>query len=258
MGIDLGRFKSKKNDEWVDWLADDPVPASIRGRMRAKAVQEASRPVGRRLNQSQPSGAEKTEKGASKPAAVSIHISIPKVKLQKPDLKIPPQLLKHKKWLISGAACLVIVVGAMGALFVIKDEKKDEGGPAVLAENQQKADFAYSLPKGNPDDIDGDVRYNAERKLVNFKDSIGGVEITISQQPLPEAFKEDTDNKVKKLAADFSATKAITTANPTAYLGTSVEGPQTVIFTKKDLLVFILSTKSIDEHDWAEYITNLQ
>jgi hypothetical protein len=256
MGIDLGRFKRNKNDEWVEWLADDPIPAAIRGRMRAKAVQEASRPIVRRPGVPKP--VEHVKQVDNKPAAVSIHISVPKITFKKPTFKIPPQLLAHKKWVISGAACFIVVAGLTGVFLVTRDNKKDEGGPAVLAETQQKADFAYSLPKGTTDGIEGDVRYNSERKLVNFKDSIGGVEITVSQQPLPEGFKEDTDNKVKKLAEDFSATKSIATANPTAYIGTSIKGPQTVIFTKKDLLVFIQSTKVIDEHDWAEYITNLQ
>lgn len=256
MGIDLGRFRSKKNDEWVDWLADDPVPASIRGKMRAKAVQEASRPVVRRVGEAKTADQPKQE--MSKTANVSINIAIPKFNLSKPTIKIPSQLLTHKKWLIGGAACVVLAAGLTTTAILTKGDRKGGDTSAVLSESKQGADFAYSLPKGDTKGIDGEVRYDAERKVVNFRDSIGGVEITISQQPLPEGLKEDTENKVKKLAADFSATKELTTANPTAYLGTSVKGPQTVIFSKKDLLVFIQSAKTIDDHDWAEYITNLQ
>lgn len=257
MGIDLGRFKSKKQDEWVDWLTDDPVPASIRGKMRAKAVQGAYKPVVRRVGETKTTGQPTPD--TTKPAAVSINISIPRFKLAKPNIKIPSQLIAHKKWFIGGVACLLIAVGVAGAIIHWgASDGDDRNTPAVLAENNQRADFPYSLPKGNTENLEGNVRYDAERKVVNFKDSIGGVEITISQQPLPEGLKEDTESKVKKLAADFSATKEITTANPTAYLGTSEKGPQTVIFSKKDLLVFIQSTKNIDEHDWAEYITSLQ
>jgi hypothetical protein len=256
-GIDLGRFGRKKKDEWLDWLTDDPVPASIRVRMRAKAVKEAARTVVRRPGQA-PVVHHVSEKPTAKPAAVSINITIPKLKLHKPSVKIPPQLIAHKKWIVGGSLAVVLVAGVAVTIFATQKDDKNGNTPAVLAEKSQRADFAYSLPKGSAEETDGDVRYDAEHKVVNFKDSIGGVEITISQQPLPESFKEDTDNKVKKLAADFSATKEITTANPTAYLGTSVKGPQTVIFSKKDLLVFIQSTKTIDEHDWAEYITSLQ
>lgn len=255
-GIDLGRFRPNKDkNEWVDWLADDPVPTSIRNKMRHKAVEEASRPVVRRAGEKPPQQAVQSD---DKSAAVSIHISVPRLKLKKPSIKIPPQLLTHKKWLIGGTAGLITAVAVTGVLLTTGGNKADKDNPAVLSESKQQADFAYSLPKGSLEETDGEVRYDTQRKVVNFRDSIGGVAITISQQPLPEGFKEDTQNKVKGLAADFSATKEITTANPTAYLGTSAKGPQTVIFSKKNLLVFIQSTKMIDEHDWAEYITNLE
>lgn len=257
MGIDLGRFKSNKDKgEWIDWLADDPVPASIRHKMRSRAVQEASRPVVRRVGEQQNTVSSKPD--SVKSAAVSINISIPRLNLKKPSFKIPASFLAHKKWFASGAAAFILVTGVWAVVSVKTSSEKEADKPGVLAENTQRADFAYSLPKGSSEGLEGAVRYDAQRKVVNFQDSIGGVAITISQQPLPEAFKEDTEAKVKKMAEEFSATKTIATANPTAYIGTSAKGPQTVIFSKKDLLVFIQSAKKIDDHDWAEYVTNLQ
>ncbi len=257
MGFDLGRFRSDKDkQDWVDWLADDPVPASIRGKMRAKAVQEASRPVVRRPGQPLAVSTEKKDQKDS--ATVSINISIPRIKFKKPSFSIPRALVARKKWAISGIVGVILVSGAVTTLLVTKDSGKTSDKPGVLADTDQKADFAYSLPKGNSEGLEGAVRFDSQRKVVNYRDSIGGVAITISQQPLPEGFKQDTDAKVKKMAEEFSATKTIATANPTAYIGTSEKGPQTVIFSKKDLLVFIQSAKKIDDHDWAEYITSLQ
>jgi hypothetical protein len=129
---------------------------------------------------------------------------------------------------------------------------------SVLSDATTKPDFDYSLPKGKDAEVDQAVKYDATKKVVNFVDSIGGVQITVSQQPLPAGFEENTQDKVQKLAEDFSATHPLTTATPTAYLGTDSKGPQTVIFAKKKLLVFIQSANKIDDHDWAEYITNLQ
>lgn len=258
MGINLGRFKSNKDkDEWVEWLADDPVPASIRHKMRSQAVQQASKPIVRRVGE--PIAPQELNKASAAPTAVSINISIPRINLKKPGFKIPPKLISYKKHVIVGVAVIIVVTGATTALLFTKNnDKKATDTPGVLAENDQKANFAYSLPKGSSEGLDGAVKFDVQRKVVNYTDSIGGVAITISQQPLPEAFKQDTDAKVRKMAEDFSATKTIATANPTAYVGTSAKGPQTVIFSKKDLLVFIQSTKEIDDHDWAEYITSLQ
>lgn len=262
MGIDLGRFKSKSDKEWVDWLADDPVPPSMPAKMRENATREASRPVVRRVGQQTTNITPETIKLQPDNAkTVSIHLSVPKFKFSKDSLKLPQPVKNlyklHQKWVIGGSGIVAVVI-VVAVVTLIAGGNKDSDNPAVLSDQDQKAEFAYSLPKGSSETIDGPVRFDSTRKVVNYRDSIGGVEITISQQQLPSGFKDDTANKVKKLAEDFSATKAITTANPTAYLGQDVKGPQTVIFSKKDLLVFIQSTNKIDEHDWAEYITNLQ
>jgi hypothetical protein len=264
MGIDLGRFKSKKNDEWLDWLQDDPVPASLRARMRAKAVQQASRPVVRRVGQQTVNNQEQALKQGGSPnnePAVSIHISIPKFK--KPQFKklrsrLPPlpKNLTYKHVGI-GAGIVALVLGIGFFAVVSKNPSNNKpGATGVLSAADQKPNFSTLTPDKSTKA--SEKKYNATKKVVSFTDSIGGVDITVSQQALPDAFKKDTDNQVKKLAEGFSANEVLSTANPTAYLGTSIKGPQTVIFAKNNLLVFIQSTKNIDNHDWAEYITNLQ
>ena len=281
MGIDLGRFKSKRDDEWDDWLSDDPVPATFRERigLSNRNHQAPTNPVVHRPGQAparRPAAGLSSQRSfqpVPKPDvtdkntdnhAVSINISIPKFK--KPDLRkkfsslppLPKNLTYKRLGIGSGALAIVLVIGVI-AVSTRSDNKNTPGTTNVLSSSDQKASFEYSLPTGAGSDVKPDeVRYDAQKKVVNFTDSIGGVDITISQQPLPDDFKNDTAEKVKKLAEGFSATKTVTTANPTAYIGTSVKGPQTVIFSKKDLLVFIQSTKQIDDHDWAEYITNLK
>ena len=264
MGIDLGRFKAKKDDEWAEWLKDDPIPSGIRSRMRTQAVQQASQPRVRHVSERQhayvpkPVTAPKKQE-SSKDAAVSIHISIPKLKSPKQGIKsLVAKVNPHKKWVIIGAGSVILLVGVPITLQMTKNDKDTGTDTAVLAEKTEKANFEYSLPDGDASEANGTVKYDATKKVVNYQDDIGGVAITISQQPLPSGFKEDTEAKVKKLAEDFAATKTIATANPTAYVGTSAKGPQTVIFSKKDLLVFIQSAKEIDDKDWAEYITNLK
>ncbi len=273
MGIDLGRLRSKSNDEWVDWLSDDPVPESIRQLMgnNKQANREVSRTVVRRPGRVlsthlAPVPNANHQAAAGEPAAadttktVNIHISLPKLKFKRPKLPTLPAKLSYKRLgIAAGALCFMLAVG--GFAVVSRSRGNEQSGPTtgVLSSADQKPTFEYSLPTGAGHEVRSeDVRYVSNRQVVNFKDSIGGVPITISQQPLPDKFKKNTADEVKKLAEGFSATKVLSTANPTAYLGTSAKGPQTVIFAKKDLLVFIQSTKEIDDHDWAEYITNLQ
>lgn len=268
MGIDLGRFKSKKNEEWLDWLADDPVPTSLRSRMRAQAVKEASRPVVRRPGQSptttQPSApiqAHAVPKEATQKVgahSVSIHISVPRLKKLSLPQKLPtlPRNLTYKQLAISMSALLVIALMGAITLHIRHNRMKNPETTGVLSAADQKPNFDTLTPGQSTKA--SSQKYDSVKKVASFTDVIGGVDITISQQPLPDALKKDTDAQVKKLAEGFSANEVLSTANPTAYLGTSVKGPQTVIFAKNNLLVFIQSTKKIDNHDWAEYITNLQ
>lgn len=270
-GLDLGRFKSKKDDEWADWLADDPVPAGLRARMRERAVQEAFTPVVRRVGQQQTALSKAEQKQDKKPAgthSVFIHISVPKFEkaqfkkqLGKFRKKLPKELpynLTYKQLGIGSAALVgVLIVGGITLNVRSNRGANSNEGKGVLSAHDQKASFD-SLEPSDKNDKTTEQRYDPQKKVVGYTDSIGGVTITISQQQLPEGLQEDTDNKVKKLAEDFSANEVLNTANPTAYLGTSAKGPQTVIFSKNGLLVFIQSTKKIDNHDWASYITSLK
>ncbi len=258
MGLDLGRFKSKKDDEWAEWLADDPVPAGLRARMREKAVQEASQPVVRRVGQTPPSVPQPDQ--PTDAHSVSIHISVPKFKkLRFKQLRAKlPKSLTYKKLGVGSAALIGLLV--IGGVALNVRSNKGQGtneAKGVLSASDQKASFDTLEPDEKTKNTT-DQRYDSQKKVVSYTDSIGGVTITISQQQLPGGFQEDTDNKVKKLAEDFSANKVLSTANPTAYLGTSAKGPQTVIFSKNGLLIFIQSTKEIDDHDWASYITGLK
>lgn len=90
-----------------------------------------------------------------------------------------------------------------------------------------------------------------------YTDSLDGVPITVSQQILPESFKTSTDSKVAELAQKFSATTKITAGKTTAYVGSSSKGPQSVIFTKDNVLILIKSQKKIADAAWVKYIESL-
>jgi len=91
-----------------------------------------------------------------------------------------------------------------------------------------------------------------------YTDTIDGVSVSVSQQPLPESFKADVTGKVSELAEKFNATKKITADAVTVYLGTSAQGPQSAIFTKDNLLILIKSQENIKDDAWANYIKSLR
>ena len=91
-----------------------------------------------------------------------------------------------------------------------------------------------------------------------YIDHIDGVQINVSQQPLPEEFKEDTASQIEQLARAFKADEKITVGDIKVFVGTSINGPQSVIFEENDILVLIKSTSKIDSKSWASYINTLQ
>lgn len=97
----------------------------------------------------------------------------------------------------------------------------------------------------------GDVAYT-------FTDSVNGVAVSVSQQPLPQTFKTDTNTKVAALAKSDNATDSLDINGTTAYIGTSAKGPQSVYYTKNNLLILIKSEATLPDTTWKKYISSLQ
>lgn len=91
-----------------------------------------------------------------------------------------------------------------------------------------------------------------------FIDTVNGVPVRVSQQPLPESFKNDTASRVAELAKDFNATDKIKDDDITLHIGTSAKGPQWVIFTHNGLLILIKSEKKIADVSWINYVGSLK
>ena len=91
-----------------------------------------------------------------------------------------------------------------------------------------------------------------------YTDTLAGVQIAVSQQPLPDDFKDDPDASAAELAKSYKADQSVKQADTTVHIGTSARGPQSVIFTKKGLLVLIKSEAPIAASEWLAYIGSLR
>lgn len=266
MGIDLGRFRAgKQSQEWLDWLRDEPTPPQAP--VASRGARNESRVRGAPMRPSARIAAELSgrEVGSNQsPNSSRFRVAVPSFahNLKRHAVQFANRMRtvvqRYPRQIAVGGALAVVVVAGGITYMTLSDQKATSDQPAVLAESTTKPNFTYALPDGDASSIDGTVRFDPKRKVVNYKDTVAGVSVTVSQQQLPEGLKEDSQEKIKKIAADFSATRALTTATPTAYIGDSIEGPQTVIFTKKDLLIFVLSANKVDDKDWAEYVTTLR
>ena len=94
--------------------------------------------------------------------------------------------------------------------------------------------------------------------VYTYIDRLENVQINVSEQPLPDNFKSDTAKQLEQLAQTENATQKITVGSDTIYIGTSSQGPQSIFFTKNNLLILIKSDATISENSWIKYINSLQ
>lgn len=90
-----------------------------------------------------------------------------------------------------------------------------------------------------------------------YSDTIDSVPVSVSEQPLPDAFKRDVPSAVADLAKQYNATVKLKADDTVVYVGTSAKGPQSTIFTKHNLLILIKSKSQIDNSSWTDYVSSL-
>jgi hypothetical protein len=167
----------------------------------------------------------------------------------------------RKKLALSGIVIAVI-------LFIIGSNLLADHNARVAADKRSglqslaKAtpDYPTVLPAGkNIKDLGGWTLVSPPNRDPAFAyiDKIGNMQINVSQQQLPAEFKQKTAEKIEKLAKEYGASEKVSAGNTPVYIGTSEKGPQSVIFTKNDLLILIKSAVKIDNAVWADYVESL-
>lgn len=185
-------------------------------------------------------------------------------KIKKQHLKCR---LKPKKRLIIITAGLLIIILISIVYFTtihnskasLKNDIKTTDTTKKLVKSTPK--FKTIIPAGkNIKDLGGWTRVSPADSdpVFAYVDKIGNISINVSQQPLPTDFETDTDSQLEQLAQSFKASEKISVGAYTIHIGTSAEGPQSVIFSKNGLLILIKSASKIDNNSWAQYINSLQ
>jgi len=191
---------------------------------------------------------------------------------KKSTLKIKPQLRKKPVRIALGLSVAIV------ALTIVKSATSNNKTDQLGA----KTSTAPQLSSGN---IDADIpevdstefplvwpggKSEKDFKIVRvspfgndtvyaYIDSLNGQDIKISQQKLPERFNTDRDVKLKELADSFQATNVIQIDDQKVYHGYSENiNTQSLIFIKKDLLIFIASPQQTADEIWAGYIAGLE
>jgi hypothetical protein len=205
------------------------------------------------------------------PRTVEIKISLPALHAANLRAWLVKHKLLHrptKRRLIPAGIALVVLLFFVAGFNSYGNAPAEEGregklSPSVLGADEEPEVPAYRtvLPEGKSiTDLGGWARVSppGAEPVFAFVDTVDGIQINVSQQPLPDNFKDNTAEEIKKLAAQFSATEAVTVGGITAYVGTSVNGPQSVIMTKEGLLVLMKSSSALAPQQWEGYINTLR
>ncbi len=184
------------------------------------------------------------------------------------SLRSAPKIIARlpRRALIAGL-CLILVIGYAGSQVIGKESTTPKGSSTAIKgrssglPRNEKPTFPTVVPADKTiEELGGWTRISPENRdaVYAFADTLNKIPIRVSEQKLPNGFAGNIDEKVKELSAGFNADKKLDVDGITAYIGTSVKGPQSVIFAKNNLLVLIVSDQKIGNDYWTAYISSLQ
>lgn len=214
---------------------------------------------------------KQSEGGTTK--TVEIKISMPDVSgaktiFRKAKQKLRSVKLSKKQWgSLAGVTIFLVLFAASFSWYGDSsktgdtDTKKQSGAVAGSRDLPEWPQYPTVLPVGKTiEDLGGWGRVSPPEKdpVFAFKDKIDGVEVLVSQQPLPDNFAGDKESSMEQLAQQFNANEHITAGDTQAYLGTSAQGPQSVILTKNGLLILAKSASQLSSGQWEQYLATLQ
>jgi hypothetical protein len=144
-----------------------------------------------------------------------------------------------------------VVDAKPGVTVVAGDKIKDLDLPfKLLIPISKTIDLLGGISKVSPD---------GSAPAYAYIDVIDGIKINVTQQELPLAVKNDPLGGLEKVAKDFQASNIIQIDDVKVYHGLNEKtGYQSIIASKKQVLVLIRAEQKLDDTQIATYILNLQ
>lgn len=178
-------------------------------------------------------------------------------------------LLKRPyKRLIIVILIAVALLGVLtGAWYLLRPNSEQTTPTAGTGTNAPKpagdlvpgtASYAVLLPDGKTiKDLGGGWVRDQSHPLFIYLDTIDTVNIKVSEQPLPDSLKTDTEQAVELIAKNYDITQKVTVGDTTIHIGTFGNGIQRIILSKAHLLILITSNNTLTNDQWIGYINSL-
>ena len=232
-----------------------PIPARDAPPKKKSKRLKFRRPLPKKLGN--PVDVEKAKSKGSK-VEVSVNLTLPKPKIHFKKLSKKYRNSTYAK--VMSVIAVVIVLNIVAVSVIKKHNNSAIKGASTGANGKSSSpDYKPVLPSGSAaNTTSGKLSYDSEKKVTSYTDKIGDSQITISEQPLPPDFKDNPDGRVEIFAKNANFNDLIQYNGGRAHIGTSIKGPQSVVFHKDGLLIFLKSDKKILNADWVKYINSLQ
>lgn len=174
------------------------------------------------------------------------------------------------KKLLFAAIALAAVVAMFIGFHIWSNSRNDDisGNPSELDEHHSSTltrgtpNYSTILPSGKSiQQLGGWARVSPpdQNPVYAYADKISGIDVAVSEQPLPPNFQNNTVKQLAQLAKSVGASMKLTgNDGTTIYLGTAPQGPQSVVLSKDNLLVLMKSDSPVPDNQWIAYINSLQ
>lgn len=271
-GPKRSRFSSPADTSATSWLDKDDEWESLQ---KATSQENKSK---RRLFSKKQSAFDIPEDELEK-VQVNINVSLPKFRLfrlliglfrrfKQLWVKVRQALkVRRNVYIASGAAIfLVVVVGLLifkgnntsGSNAVAGSNTENQTTPVRNELPREKPSFKILYPGGKNEESVGEiVRISPEGRpaAYTYIDTLSDVQINITQQELPDRFKQNSEGELEKLATDNYQKDVIQVDEVKVYHGKSTSGIQSLVFIKGNLLVTVKAFEVISDDLWAAYIS---
>lgn len=188
-----------------------------------------------------------------------------------PKLRIPKKLhglflkTRHRRILTGILLCLILIAVIV---FIPRQNPSQTEDTSDSTDSTQTSPQAGLVP-GTPSyktllpagktvkDLGGGWVRDEAHPLFVYIDTIDKIQINVSEQPLPDDFKDDPTKQVEALATSLGANEKITVGSIAVHIGVYGKDLQRVILTKNNLLILITANNTITTNQWATYINSL-
>lgn len=183
---------------------------------------------------------------------VSVQITMPKIAIPKPKIS---RTQVRVVLIVIGVMLLLSAGWLMMNTSVRKHAQKQKNGPRQTVE--ESLGF---VPLRPPKSMDTSARtsYSHQKGFYEYKGVYEGASITINQQPVPEKLRKNA-SEAEKLARSIGAKDSFSTTLGKVYVSEQENAlSQRLMLSNSYMLMFIQSTKPLDNGEWAKYIESFE